>query len=421
MGRVLHVGPLMHRLAIAAGDPTCYRFVVLVNAWPAVGMGAADRAALLAAAEVIGDCWDTDGVPAAAAAPAFVNHIHMPAQQPHVPTGVLALQDRFRQSAGKLDADRQALYGAIMAQPSTVMHTQGFLAVIMAQPGNQFAVLSDPQVLCLTNGGVFEAQNLNITAVDKLMRALNPRLPPGLPTELEAFSQAARWIITFVHRLLGQLILDFIPRALDKMRQVAPDLMTPLSLTLFVRDFLMTHVAPAITNATAIGNVYAGVAAAATEYLETQAVMYTLLRFAENARRAAEAAAATINPRGHFGAPTNGLQRANNAAGAGQPSGQPLRPAPPTKTVPAQYTGGALPAFPHPANGSRLCYPSRSTLGRCPYATCTKQHDWTGISAAEQALIKAWLVQWLQKQRWDQYVKWSDNNSPPGVWPTICG
>ena len=59
IGSILGVFALMHRLAIAASDPTCYRFVRLVNDWPAPGMGAAERAVLLEGAARIGECWLT--------------------------------------------------------------------------------------------------------------------------------------------------------------------------------------------------------------------------------------------------------------------------------------------------------------------------------------------------------------------------
>jgi len=308
-----------------------------------------------------------------------------------------------------------------MALPSLVMQSQAFLALITAQAGNEFAVLSDAQVLCLNNGGVLEAVNLNVTFVDKMMRALNPRLPPGLPTELEAFTQAAEWVSTWVNRRLGELIISFINRSLKKMRSCAPYLMTLSSHVEFVRDFMLTNVSPAITNATAVGDVYDTVAAAATECLQDQTLVNTLLRFDFRARQAA-------NARGHTGAPTSGSQRANNAAGgggggAGAPAGwgPPYRDPPPGQRMPPPYTGGPIPRFPIPASGVLLCYASRSTLGRCPYAACTRQHDWTNVTAAEQATIKMWLVNWLAKRKWDQFVLWSNSGGLPGAWPAICG
>jgi len=308
-----------------------------------------------------------------------------------------------------------------MALPAIAMQNQALLALIMAQPGHRFAVLTDSQVLCLTNGGVLEAANLNPTAVDKMMRALNPRLPPGLPTELEAVAQIAKWVIMFVNRQLGQLIVEFIPRALEQMQTVAPRRMTQSSLAQVTLDFLTTHVAPAVTNATAVGNVFNIVTAAANAYLEDQAIRSTLIEFEMDATRAAAIS------RGHTGAPTSGSQRANNAAGGGgvgagaaAVGGPPYRDPPTGKRMPPQYTGGPLSRFPIPASGVLLCYASRSTLGRCPYAACTRQHDWTNVTAAEQATIKIWLVDWLAKRKWDQFVLWSNAGGLPGAWPAIC-
>ena len=421
IGSILGVFALMHRLAIAASDPTCYRFVRLVNDWPAPGMGAAERAVLLEGAARIGECWLTQGVRPAPAAPAIV--INMPAQAPplpHVSTALLVVQDRYRNSIGKLDAQHQAVYTVIMALPSTVMQTQALLAIITAHADNAFAVLTDAQVLCLTNGGVLEAANLNVPFVDKMMRALNPRLPPGLPTELEALTQAAEWVTTFVNRRLGVLIAEFIPRSLKKMRTCAPDLMTPSSLIDFVREFLLTHVSPAITNATAVGDVYDAVAAAATENLLDQTVVNTLVRFEYRARHAADV-------RGHNGAPTGGSQRANPGAGGGGSGarappreGENYHDPPPNKTRPDEYTA-ELPRYPQPKSKVVLCFPSRSTMGRCPYATCNRQHDWANVTVPEQLLVKDWLKLWLAKQRWTQFVKWSDTGGTPGTWPAICG
>jgi len=295
----------------------------------------------------------------------------------------------------------------------------------MAQPGHQFAVLSDAQVICLTNGGILEAANLSVTFVDKLMRALNPRLPPGLPTELEAITQIAQWVIMFMNRQLGELIIDFMPRALVQMRAVAPRRMTPYSLTQVTLDFMSTHVAPAVTNATAAGNVFNTIAAAATAYLADQAITSTLVQFEMDATKAASAA---DNSRGHFGAPTNGLQRANNAAGGGgggaRAAGAVAPPAlidpPAGRTRPAEWTSGVLRGFPQPQSRVQLCYISRSTFGRCPYATCAKQHDWSNVTPPEQVEITRWLADWLKKRKWDQYVIWSRSGGIPAAWPAIC-
>ena len=424
LGQGLVDDALMHKLAIAAGDPNCFRFVRLANEWPAAGMDAGDRTVMLAGVREVGRCWVTEGVLPGPAPAAIVNHIHMPPAPlpaPHVGTTVLGAQDRFRNTISKLDPDKRAVHTGIMALPSLVMQSQAFLALIAAQAGNEFAVLSDAQVLCLNNGGVLEAVNLNVTFVAILMRALNPRLPPGLPTELEAFTQAAEWMTNLVNRRVGELIVPFINLSLKKMRSCAPDLMTPSSHVEFVRDFMLTYVSPAIMNATAVGDVYDTIAAAAAECLLDQSVVNALLRFDYRARQA-------VISRGHTGAPTGGSQRAINAAGgggggAGAPAvgGPPYRVPPTGKQMPTQYTGGPIPRFPLPASGVLLCYASRSTLGRCPYAACARQHDWTNVTPAEQVTIKRWLVDWLAKRKWEQFVLWSDSGGLPGAWPALCG
>jgi len=425
LGYVLNDGVLMHKLAIAAGDPTCFRLTALIHAIPAGAMGAADRAALHEATERIGRGWNTQGVAGVAPQP-FV--IQMPAAPalPHPSAVVLEIQDRFVTATGKFDPAHRAVYAVIMTRTSAQLQIQGLRAVILAHPGHDFAILSDTEVRTLAFGGFLSEENLNVAAIDKLRRVLNPRLPAGHPTELAAYGLIAKWMEMFVNTRVGDLMIGFYTRVSDRMYEVAPAFCNDSTQNKLIRDFLSSYVIPIFGRAVANIDVYDAIAAAATTYLDGASLFSKLLslKMLEN-----EASQLSTGPRGHTGAPTGGLQRANNTAGGGTTNAtagsSPPRDPPPGRRRPAVYTDGPLPPFPQPPqppNGPRivLCYPSRSTFGRCPHPVCNKQHDWTGITAADQAPIKTWLVQWLRKTMWEQYIKWSDNNGTAATWPAIC-
>jgi len=437
LGPVLGNDALMHRLAGAMRDPTCFRFMAFIHAMPPGAMGDVERAALLASALHIGQCWNTGGVvpappaPPAAAVPAIINNIVMPAAPvagPIVSHTVYESRDRLLANIGKFDPARRVQYTAIFNQGTATLQLQHLRMSILAKVGHTYCVLSDADVKALTSGAFFDAENIRPSEVDIMARKINPRLLKGapLPTELEAIAQVAEWLVLYVNADLGQLILDLIPRATDAMNMYAP------SLACLPHELIMRHLTETIfplfvLPSTAEANVFAAATAATTEFLVKQNVINTLIVIDKEKDRIAR-------NRGHTGALSDGSQRANNGAGGGGKTAAPQNPPaqppphgqqyhnPPTNKVrPVEWTAGDLPPYPHPASGVAICYPSRSTFGRCPYASCSKQHEWTGITAPEQTAIRAWLVLWLRKRKWEQFITWSDNGGRPGTWPAICG
>ena len=436
LGHVIGNVPLMHRLAITTNDETCYRFSALIHALPPGEFGGAERAELHAAVVHIGRTWATGGelpappaaaLPAPPAAPAI--NIVMPAAGPHVSNAVYELRDKHTAMIGKFDALRRPICAAIYAQGTAQLQTQHMRNYLVGLPGHTYNMFSDADVKYIMNVEFFSPTAIRPAEVYAMRRKINSRLIPGpLPTELDAITQAATWLAQYCNQQLGQLLIDFIPRAIAAMQLYAPLLEcspTELMMTFLNQDIFPLFALPS----TAEAPIYPVAAAAADAFLVKQDLINSLVMIEK---------AKAIAARGHTGAlPTVGSQRANNGAGGGgggqaappqtQPPPAPLPPgqlyhnAPGNNVRPVEWTAGALPPYPHPASGVSLCYPSRSTFGRCPYNTCQKQHDWSGITAPEQTAIKAWLILWLKKRRWDQFVTWSNSGGIPGNWPAICG
>ena len=434
LGFVLAFNAFMHRLAITLNDVTCFRFTTLIHGLPVDALGVAERASLFASAHHVGLNWTTGGVaPPTAAAQVPAIHINMPAPlppAPHVSNAVFEQRDQLHAFIGKYDPLRIVRMTEIYAQGTLTLQLQHLKTYVQGVPGNTYSVLSNADVVALTSGSFFDLNGIRPSEVYKWTRKLNPRIPAGpLPTELEAIAKVAQLLITYVNAELGQLILDFFQRAENAMFEYAPRLAVPLHL--LVTEHLTENLFPLFMQASSPTNtVYAAAAAASTEFLVKQNLINTLLTM-QSARAKATDDARAANPRGNFGAPSNGPQRADSAAGSSgsgvggtpspPPAGQPYHNPPPNKVQPEEYTGGALPPFLSPESGVALCYPSRSTFGRCPYASCNKQHNWTGVTPAEQIGIKRWLEQWLRKRKWEYFVKWSQNGGRPAAWPAICG
>ena len=231
----------------------------------------------------------------------------------------------------------------------------------------------------------------------------------------------------FINTDLAILLKGFVTRADSAMQDYGPEIMCPLAD--LVGHFLLTRAIPLFNRpSSAAAPVLTAIGQAADNFLAEHTVVTTLLTM-----------------RGRAGAPRDGLQRANNAAGggggggggfgaraaAGVAGGAPHRPPwpgqqyldpPPNKRRPILFTDD-IGRCPPVASRVALCYPTNSTFGRCSYAagTCTRQHNWANVTAAEQRLVEDWLQLWLRKQQWTQYVRWSDNGGAHSAWPHICG
>ncbi len=427
LGPILGMVELMHRVAITLSDPSCYRFMALIWAIPDGVLGEAALAALHTGAHRIGAGWSTLGVPQEnVPQPPAQTHVHLPA---HVSPGILEGQYKFNASLGKFCLFHRNYYTAIIEMTNGPMQVANLSNYVTGKPGHDFAVVSDAVVKSLTSGGFFTKDGITPAEVDKIRRQLKPRvLWPSPPTGLEALDQIFDWIHMFINVDLAALLRAFVLRAAKAMEDFGPLIMCPLEE--LVRMFLENRAIPLFNRpSTVAAPVLAAVGLAADNFLAEQPLVTTLLTMA----------------RGRTGAPSNGLQRANNVAGgggggggwngahaaaggAGGPLRGPPRPGqqyldpPPNKIRPLPFTDD-IGRCPPVASRVALCYPTNSTFGRCSYGVgnCIRQHNWANVTAAEQRLVEDWLKLWLRKQQWTQYVRWSDNGGGHASWPHICG
>ncbi len=428
LGPILRESALMHRVAVALGDPSSFRFTSIMHDIPEEILGEVARDRLLEAAKLIADGWSTGGVAPRdmpqPAAPGAVNNIIMP---PHESPGVIEGRYRFNVTSGKYNAFHRTFYFTIAEMTNGPMQVANLSTYVTGKPGHEFAVVTDATVRSLTSGGFFTKEGIVPVEVDKVRRQLKPRvLRTSALTELEAYDQVFDWLGMFVNIELAILLKDFVTRAAAAMEDYGPELMCPLED--LVRLFLLTRAIPLFNRpSSAAAPVLAAIGQAAISFLNEQTVVTNLLTM-----------------RGRIGAPSAGPQRANNAAGGGggggggggaraaagggggpphgpPPPGQQYHDPPPNKRRPLPFTDdiGRCPPI---ASRIALCYPTHSPFGRCPYAgNCTRQHNWANVTAAEQRLVEDWLKLWLLKQQWSHFVKWSDNGGAPAAWPQICG
>jgi len=425
LGPILAMAALMHRVAITLSDPSCYRFMALIYAIPAGAMGEAALAALHTAAQRIGAGWLTLGVLPENMPPQ--THVHLP---PHVSPGILEGQFKFNATLGKFCLFHRNFYTAIVEMTNGPMQVANLSNYVTGKPGHEFAVVSDAVVKSLTSGAFFTKDGITTVEVDKIRRQLKPRVLWTSPlTVLEAFDQVFDWLRMYINVELAALLRAFVPRAAKAMEDFGPEIMCPLED--LVGMFLNNRAIPLFTRpSTVAAPVLAAVGRAADDFLAEHTLVTTLLTMG----------------RGRTGAPSNGLQRANNVAGGGGGGGAgghgahaaaggvggplrgPPRPGqqyhdpPPNKTRPLPFTDD-IGRCPPVASRVALCYPTNSTFGRCSYGAgnCTRQHNWANVTAAEQRLVEDWLKLWLRKQQWTQYVRWSDNGGGHAAWPHICG
>jgi len=411
----------MHALAITLGDPDASRFMPLAmtTANIADAFIPADRAAFIVGSQFVIAHWLTGGAPAVAApaAPAPNIIVNIPERRQEA---VALLQDKFNYSSGKYSAERYAIMEALCHQGPASLTQQAIRRNIEALCHHP--ALTDTDIREISTGTLLSIKGIDPSNVLGLRQRINSRLTNEiLLPEIDAYREVLGIFSRFVNPAFADQLTQFTDQLKTSLDTEFPTLRRPLFDV--IKRFLEDDVCPLLNGPSSPADpLLPRLIVLCNNFLNHQTLFETLMSMQ------ATTTTVTAQPRGHGGAQTGppraGGGAGNHGAGGGGGGGGPAAPvtrypAPPNRVIPEEYTVAPGP-FQRPASGCDICFASQSTLGRCPYAVCNKQHSWQGVTPAEKSAITAWLAVWLKKRRWDMYIKWCSSGGNPATWPALC-
>ena len=333
----------------------------------------------------------------------------MPPAAVHVPSDLAPSRHIFHASAGRLDPVMHAMQLTAHNQGNHAVMLEHLRSIVEMRNNHALSDLSKSMIIELSSGAFFSTDGVTPSNIMNLRSKRNIRLPPKTMSKMEALVEAISMLKLFVNAPLAKLMTEFLECSRLAMEEHFPDFKV-LHID-FVLHFLAISIFPLMRRPSSVAHpVLPAAEAACTAALVRSELLFTLVNLVQKHAD---------------GAPTD--SRAGQTVGDGGsapapvtlPPGEYHRP-PAGKTQPAVCTKDPGPC-PKPAfKDIELCYAERSSFGRCPYAGCTKQHDWNNVTAAEEILLKKWLAEWLKKRKWDLFVKWSSNGGNPTTWPALC-
>ena len=418
LGAVINMVDLMHRIAVTLGDPNCLRFMQVAQAIPEEALTAADRVSFMGNVHTVAARWTTGGVVQQAPQQPIVVNVAAPAER--VSGDVVAARAQWSTSRGNFDPPTLAEHDAIFTQGNTTVHSQLHRDFVTRRCQFMCELLTKAQINEIITGGFFSSEGVTPVNMNLLEQQMNSRLPPQpMMSKMEALVAATEMLRIFVNAPLSVLLTSFYAKAHLAIRLHFPQ--CGVSLISYLLYFLHTSIFPLLRRPSSALNPILPLAdAACTTALVRVELLTSLLSLPRDEKHngALPGPPRAIGGGGGGGGGAPVPAAPVPAPAVPLPAGQYRQP-PPGKTRP-QFCNTPPGPCPRPANNAELCYASHSTFGRCPYASCTKQHDWTGITAAEQTAINAWLALWLRKRKWDMYTKWSDNGGNHATWPALC-